>query len=75
MVVAAGDESVVVELKRGQNRTLFEQGLQQLMSYIEVAHANHGILFLYSEKSTEYETMINNISDGGTLRVIRPKQS
>ena len=57
LMVTSDDEVVLVELKRGNSASLVERGLEQLFTYLDAANATHGLLFLYSEKSTDYEAL------------------
>jgi PD-(D/E)XK nuclease superfamily len=74
MVISKGQEHVVIELKRGQNRALIDQGVQQLALYMQAAKTDKGILFLYSGRSTDYS--VENQKAVGLsveIRVLRPK--
>jgi hypothetical protein len=54
MTIAKAGELVVIEVKRGKNRALLDQGLRQLEIYMDVASTQNGILFLYSHSTTDY---------------------
>jgi len=73
MIIAAGDQRILVELKRGDNPSLVERGVEQLSVYLDAAEANHGVLFLYSEKSVEYDvTILKGPHPGTEIYVLRP---
>jgi hypothetical protein len=58
MMITAADQSVIVELKRGDSPSLVERGVEQLSVYLAAANAQYGVLFLYSDKSVEYDVTI-----------------
>ena len=73
MIIDGLGGSIVVELKRGQNANLIEQGKTQLLSYLGAANAKLGILFMYVSGATEYIT--ENFDEEALelrLRIIRP---
>jgi hypothetical protein len=57
LMVTLGDQIVIVELRRGDSPSYVERGLEQLISYLDVANTTHGLLFLYSGKSIDYEAV------------------
>jgi len=73
MMVTADDQKVIVELKRGDSRSLMDRGMAQLSIYLAAANARDGVLFLYSEKSTNYDviTVEDNLANS-KIRVLRP---
>jgi hypothetical protein len=74
MVIKHGDELVLVELKRGQHRALIDQGTNQLIHYLQAAKAKEGVLFLYSDKATEYTTdEFEEAIHGLKVFILRPK--
>jgi hypothetical protein len=75
MMVESGDETVLIELKRGDSPSLLERGLNQLSDYLSAAGSKYGILFLYSEKSTDYEVTILPASrPGSEIHVVRASE-
>ena len=73
MVISNGNENIIVELKRGQHRALLEHGVEQVSTYMKIADAKHGVLFLYSGKSTDYDLQIFDGPHPGTeIYVLRP---
>ena len=74
--IRRGDELVLVELKRGQNKALLEQGVNQLFQYLQIAKAKDEVLFLYSGKTAEYQ--VHTVKDhhgDKEVSVVRPKLS
>jgi hypothetical protein len=71
MVIEKDADRVLVELKRGQHRSLLEIGARQLEEYIQAAKAETGILFLYASKALDYE--VNSIPGQSEILVLRPK--
>jgi hypothetical protein len=74
MEIKRGDELVLVELKRGQNRALIEQGVNQLFHYLQIAKAKDGVLFLYSGKAAEYDVdLVKDHHSNKEVSIIHPK--
>jgi hypothetical protein len=72
-----GDSKILIELKRGSHRRLFEVGARQLVSYMQAAQTNDSILFLFSDKVADYDVEIINahLADGPVrkVHVLKPK--
>jgi hypothetical protein len=75
-MVTGGDQPILIELKRGDSASLRERGIAQLSDYLGAANAKYGILFLYSDKSTEYGvTIVEGTRPGNEIHVIRSLQT
>jgi hypothetical protein len=76
LMVTLGNERILIELKRGDSPSLVDRGVTQLLDYLVVADAKYGILFLYSEKSTEYnDTIWAGVHTANEIHVIRSATS
>jgi len=73
LMVTLGSQTVLVELKRGDSPSLIDRGLEQLSTYLRAANAKHGLLFLYSDRSTTYQsTRPGGCPPDVDIRVLRP---
>jgi hypothetical protein len=73
MIVESDEQMILLELKRGDSRSLVERGVAQLSDYLEAANARNGILFLYSEKTADYEVaIIQGITAKNEIHIIHP---
>ena len=72
IMVTLDDQVILVELKRGDSPSLMERGVAQFFDYLSVANARHGVLFLYSDSSTEYDvTNLKGAAPGTEIHVVR----
>ena len=73
MIVEDDNGAVIIELKRGKGNSLVERGLDQIRSYLSAANANRGMLFLYSDQSSELAVEKHDEPAlDMTIRVLRP---
>ena len=74
MVVSNQRENVIIELKRGFSASLLNAGLHQVQDYMKAAGSRQGILFLYSDKTTEYSVVNRRhiTGPGETLLALEP---
>ena len=73
IVISSANQTIIVELKRGNYVSLVERGVVQLSTYLNAANAKYGILFLYSDMFTEYDVTAWSGDQAGTeIYIVRP---
>jgi hypothetical protein len=74
IMISEKEELVLIELKRGDAPSLREKGIDQLWDYLSISNSRQGVLFLYSDKSTDYDfqTLLED-STGNQIYVVGPR--
>jgi len=72
MTLEYGDETFIVELKRGLSRISRENGLRNLESYLYNTEASGGILLIYRDRVSNYQVYTHEIRAGKVIRIIEP---
>jgi hypothetical protein len=73
MIVTENNTRVLIEIKRGDAPSLVDRGVEQLLTYLVAAGEKDAILFLYSEKTVDYDvTFTEGPRTGTDVYVVRP---
>lgn len=76
IVITSEQQSIFIEIKRGDSSSLEERGVAQLSDYLSSANTKYAVLFLYSDKSTDYGvTVVNGPQPGTEIYLVRPTRS
>lgn len=71
ILAESNDDSIIIEIKRGDSPSLVERGLEQLISCLEIAKEKYGVLFLYSARSIDYRVTPLKAFTGLDIYIVR----
>jgi hypothetical protein len=72
MTLMYGDETIIVELKRGASGFVRETGLRILDAYVSNTDVSGGILLIYQDRVGAYQVETHETRAGKAIKIIRP---